>query len=193
MRDRPPLLVCSRLDAMNGMLGSNSDAPTWGCAVVKDPIEVVRGKVRRWLQEEEWQVQEKTHHPEARWLFAAGSRDDRAAITVGQRANRQDKISIELQIVFTNANRFALMPLDRRKSTVVEITSYLLLANLEWRGLNLEPTDLFLMSSIYYDGLTKDVFFQRVRALINASVLVRSSMSLLLDDALADFETEDRN
>jgi hypothetical protein len=159
--------------------------PDWGSTLAKnrdktmDPVESARTRVRQWLQETGWTVEEQ-RVPDAQWLFIA--RSHRAVILVGQMPDDKDQIIIRLELRFANADRFALVPIEKRRMVIHEIGTLLLLTGVGWDGLTLEPTTIMLVNYIYYDGLTKDNFARRVEKVVSASSLIRATIGLALGD-----------
>lgn len=176
--------------ALHGMRNSSLSQrqPDWRCALVRnrdrdrstDPVESAKTRVRQWLQEEGWTVEEQ-RVPDAQWLFVA--RSHRAIILVGQMPEAKDQIIIRLELRFANADRFALLPLEKRRIIIHEIGTFLLLTGIDWHGLTVEPTEIMLVNYIYYDGLTKDNFVRRVGTVVSASILVRGNIALIMGES----------
>lgn len=129
--------------------------------------EKVRDRMQTWLLDEGWQLSEKTHG-DALWLLEARDSAGRH-IVVGQKQGRADQVLLEGAVALADAHSqaFTALPHEDRQELLWELRFTLLNLGVEFHGIQDPLTRLMIGQRIYYDGLSKDTFLQRVSQVRN--------------------------
>ena len=121
-----------------------------------------RRRIQTWLTEEGWRIGEEDI-PEAVWVIT-GQGARRRHITIAEKANRPDQVLISGGVSVSEEHRslFAALPSEERDNFMWDLRFALLAADVEFDSVGDPPESFAIVQRIYHDGLTKDVFFQRV-------------------------------
>lgn len=143
--------------------------------------EEVRARVQSWLLSEGWQLTEKPH-ADATWLVEARDAGGRHVI-VGQKKGREDQILLEGAVGIAERHReqLALLPLAERLDILWNLRFALLGLNVEFNGVEEPLTRVMIGQRIYFDGLTKDRFLQRISLVRNGIIAVIWSIARRLE------------
>jgi hypothetical protein len=128
----------------------------------------VRGRVQNWLLGEGWELAEK-EHAEAAWLVEARDPGGRHLV-VGQKRGKADQVILEGAVVLSDPHRlsFDALPPEARQDLLWNLRFALLHLGVEFQGVQEPFRRVTLGQRIYYDGLTKDAFLQRLSQVRNA-------------------------
>ena len=132
---------------------------------VTQEAENWRQRIQNWLMEEGWQVGTATV-PEAVWVIT-GEDSHKRHITVAQRQDRPDQIVINgaVDISESHKGNWLAMEQGAKRTFALDLQIALMNIDVEFQatGKSPETPDRFMFAQrIYYDGLTKDAFLQRV-------------------------------
>jgi hypothetical protein len=133
-----------------------------------DPSLEVREKVSNWLRSDGWMVQE-TPSPDLAWMLVA--RKDGPPLLVGQSSESLDCVLLRYQIDFSQDHRNRLSALSKADRTqfVWDLVTQINHTGVEFVLDDPVPKSVLLTVVIYYDGLTKDRFMQRLIRLNSAT------------------------
>lgn len=134
--------------------------------------ERIRETVRGFLLEDQWQLGDVSG-PDLAWGHLATDRQGRKLV-IAQRTGRTDEIVLQANVNVhetTRAKLQALIPEDR-KGFLWDLRLALLQMNVEFNGLNDDPQNIRVVSRIFFDGMSKDVFFQRLSEVRKALLTV---------------------
>lgn len=125
-------------------------------------IEEVRQRIQGWLMEEGWSIGQ-ADVPDAAWTLTGKDPVGRHII-VAQRANRSDQVLINGSVSVSKQHLGAYNALSQEERGLFawEIQSTLLSRDIEFSVDGDPPSKFLIAQRIYYDGLTKDAFLQRV-------------------------------
>ena len=147
-----------------------------------------QARVRTWLRQEGWRIGE-LYAPDAAWIFSAEDNNENAVI-IGQPKQPPDELFIHGNIKISEdcrENLEALSPQEYRQ-LLWNLRFGLLQAGVDFMGID-DPLDLIMMrQNIYDDGLTKDMFFQRLHQVIRG---MRFVLWALMRDNLVPPKEED--
>jgi hypothetical protein len=134
--------------------------------------EEIHSLVHSWLAEESWTIKELADL-QAAWAMEAIDPANRI-IVVAQRSKSLDQIVIQAAIGFTERDqqRFAQLPSQERTDFLWDLRFKLLQSGVLFDGMSEPLQRVVVTQRIYYDGLTKDAFLQRVTLILNALLLV---------------------
>ena len=121
----------------------------------------LKESVRNYLVEDKWKVNPVAGH--VTWAFVAEDNQGRK-IVVGQQPDRRDAIFVQASLTVSEdwQKLLSLMdPYDRSK-LLWDIRFELLKMEPEFSGLTDELKTIVITQRIFFDGMTKDTFFQRV-------------------------------
>jgi len=124
--------------------------------------ERIRETVRGFLIEDQWRLGELSG-PDLVWGHLASDRQGRKLV-IGQRRDRTDEVLLQARVSVhenTRAQLKALIPEDR-KGFLWDMRMALLQMNVDFNGITDDPTNIRVMTRIFFDGMSKDVFFQRL-------------------------------
>lgn len=134
--------------------------------------ETVRDQVQTWLLDEGWRLSEKGHG-DALWLLEARDGAGRHLV-VGQKQGRDDQVLLEGAVVLAEPHKesFEALPYEMRQEILWELRFTLLSLGVEFHGVQ-EPLNRVMVGQrVYYDGLSKDRFLQRVSQVRNGILAV---------------------
>jgi len=128
-------------------------------------VEDWRQRIQNWIMEEGWKVGTASS-PDAAWVVTGEDSQGRH-ITVAQRQDRPDQIVINGAVDISEPHKtlWRDMDLDAKRAFALDLQIRLLYLDVEFQGVGgaAENPDRFIFAQrIYYDGLTKDAFLQRV-------------------------------
>lgn len=143
-----------------------ADAPS------QQRIDEVRAQVQTWLLGEGWRLTEKNLDG-ALWLLEAQDSAGRH-LAVGQRQGRPDQIVLEgaVGIAPQHRTRFEELDAAARQDLLWDLRFRLLGLGVEFQGVEEPLTRVMVAQRIYFDGLTKDRFLQRVSQVRNGIIAV---------------------
>lgn len=149
----------------------------------------VRARVQSWLLGEGWQLTEKTHG-DADWLLEARDGAGRHVV-VGQKKGREDQILLEgvVGIADVHQERLAALSADERQELLWDLRFRLLQLGVEFQGVQDPLVRVMVGQRIYFDGMSKDRFLQRVSQVRNGILAVIWSVSRRLELAPPSGET----
>jgi hypothetical protein len=130
--------------------------------------DAVRGRIQSWLLGEGWELAEKDH-AEALWLLEARDGGGRHLI-VGQKRGKADQVILEGAVVLSEPHQqsFEALAPEARQELLWDLRFTLLGLGVEFQGVQEPFRRITLGQRIYFDGLTKDGFLQRVTLVRNA-------------------------
>jgi len=122
-------------------------------------------RIQGWLMEEGWKVGTASS-PDALWVLT-GEDSLRRHIAVAQRQNRPDQIVINgaVDVSEPHKGNWLAMEQDAKRIFALDLQIALMNIDVEFQATGKVPEtpDRFIFAQrIYYDGLTKDAFLQRV-------------------------------
>ncbi len=138
--------------------------------------EEKRVTIQGWLQEEGWSTRFETA-PEASWAITGVDQGNRHLV-VAQRHDRHDQILINGSVNVSQQHRECIGALseDERTEFMYELMFRLLTLDIEFDIIGQPLERVNIAQRIYYDGLTKDSFLQRVSLIRKGVVLVITSV-----------------
>jgi len=151
---------------------------------IQTNILEVRDRIMAWLMQENWRIGQLTA-PDAQWILTAEDPASRK-IVIGQKAGTTDQIVIQGGVGVVDPVRNQINALSRieRQKFIIEMGLQLMQVGVEYAGLDEEPIgNITVAQRIYYDGLTKDAFLQRVS-------LVRNGVQVVLFNIAKRFGQE---
>jgi hypothetical protein len=130
--------------------------------------ESVRGRIQSWLLGEGWELAEK-EHADALWLVEARDTGGRHLI-VGQKRGKADQVVLEGAVMLSEPHQRSFEALDpaARQELLWDLRFTLIRIGVEFQGVQDPFRRVTLGQRIYYDGLTRDAFLQRVTQVRNA-------------------------
>ena len=134
--------------------------------------EDIKEQIQKWLMEEGWRIRTE-NVPDAEW-FLSGESEARVRIGIGQRRGRPDQIIIQGSVIFQQAQQDQIhrLPPEERTDFLWDMRFRLLDMGVEFSGVAEPPHEVRISQRIYYDGLTKDRFLQRVSQVRNGVLTV---------------------
>lgn len=134
--------------------------------------EDLRAQIQTWLMEEGWRIRTE-NVSDAEW-FISGESEARVHIGVGQRRGSSDQIIVQGSVTFDQAHQgqIAQLPSEERSDFLWDMRFSLLNMGVEFSGVTDVPQEVRISQRIYYDGLTKDRFLQRVSQVRNGVLTV---------------------
>lgn len=134
----------------------------------EENAEAVRGRIQSWLLAEGWELAEKDH-AEAVWLLEARDAGGRHLI-VGQKRGKTDQLILEGAVVLSETHQTSFEALDgeARQELLWDLRFLLLGLGVEFQGVQDPFRRVTVGQRIYFDGLTRDGFLQRVTQVRNA-------------------------
>lgn len=151
----------------------------------EDRLAEVRAQVQTWLLGEGWRLTEKDHG-DALWLIEARDAAGRH-IVVGQKKGKADQVLLEGAVGIAPQHRTQLeaMAAAARQELLWDLRFTLLGLGVEFQGVE-DPLERVMVGQrIYFDGLTKDRFLQRVSQVRNGIIAVIWSVARRLNLAPA--------
>lgn len=144
-------------------------------------IGEVRAQVQTWLLGEGWRLTEKSHG-DALWLLEARDAAGRHLV-VGQKQGKQDQILLEgaVGIAPQHGTQIEGLPFADRQELLWDLRFTLLGLGVEFQGVEEPLTRVMVGQRIYFDGLTKDRFLQRVSQVRNGIIAVIWSVARRLN------------
>ena len=140
---------------------------TAGDSVRNQRSEEIKEQIQKWLMEEGWRIRAE-NVPDAEW-FLSGESEARVRIGIGKKRERPDQIIIQGSVTFnqTHRDQIARLLLEERSDFLWDMRFSLLNMGVEFSGVTDIPQEVRISQRIYYDGLTKDRFLQRVSQVRN--------------------------
>jgi len=134
--------------------------------------EEVKEQIQKWLMEEGWRIRTE-NVPDAEW-FLSGESEARVRIGIGKKRERPDQIIIQGSVTFQQEQQEQItrLPSAERNDFLWNIRFSLLDMGVEFSGVAEPPREVCISQRIYYDGLTKDRFLQRVSQVRNGVLTV---------------------
>lgn len=134
--------------------------------------EEIQKQIQTWLMEEGWRIREE-NVPDAEW-FLSGESEARVRIGIGKRRGRPDQIIIQGSVTFQQEQQEQITRLlsEERNDLLWNMRFSLLNLGVEFGGVTEPPQEVRISQRIYYDGLTKDRFLQRVSQVRNGVLTV---------------------
>ncbi len=134
--------------------------------------EELRTLIQTWLNEEGWRTRPE-NVPDAEW-FISGESEARVRIGIGQRRGSPDQVIVQGSVTFdqTHRDQIARLPTEERSVFLWDMRFSLLNMGVEFSGVTDTPQEVRISQRIYYDGLTKDCFLQRVSQVRNGVLAV---------------------
>jgi len=128
-----------------------------------EQIEEVGKRIEKWLVDEEFSVSSVAD--ENAHFFYKVTKDGGVTLSVLQRQNKTDSILIVSDVSLTDEDqkKLAPMPEKDRRSMLLDIRMDLL--STEWKTIRVSK-------SIFYDGLSKDRFFETMDIVMRAVLLI---------------------
>ena len=145
---------------------------TAGDSVRNQRSAEIQAQIQTWLMEEGWRIRAE-NVPDAEW-FLSGESEARVRIGIGQKRGRQDQIIIQGSVTFQQEQQeqIARLPSEQRNDFLWDMRLSLLNLGIEFSGIAEPPQEVRISQRIYYDGLTKDRFLQRVSQVRNGVLTV---------------------
>ncbi len=134
--------------------------------------EEIRTQIQTWLMEESWHIRpEKV--PDTEWFLSAES-EAKVRIGVGQRKGSVDQVIVQGSVTFQQAEQDQInrLPPEERSGFLWDMRFSLLNLGVEFGGVTEPPQVIRISQRIYYDGLTKDRFLQRVSQVRNGLLVI---------------------
>jgi hypothetical protein len=130
------------------------------------PDDTLPGRIRalaeKWLIEDGWQLEPDTGEG-VLWAYVASN--DRRTISVGQRTGHEDALLL-LGVVNLGSDvllKFNRLPAATQDALLWDIRFELIRLNdTEFDGIDASLKNMKVMRRIFFDGLTKDSFYQAV-------------------------------
>ncbi len=134
--------------------------------------EEIQAQIQTWLMEEGWRIRTEDV-PDAEW-FLSGESEGRVRVGVGQRRGSVDQVIVQGSVIFQQAQQDQInrLPPEERSDFLWDIRFRLLDMGVEFSGIVEPPREVRISQRIYYDGLTKDRFLQRVSQVRNGVLTV---------------------
>ena len=132
----------------------------------------IKEQIQKWLMEEGWRIRTE-NVPDAEW-FLSGESEARVRIGVGQRRDRVDQVIVQGSVIFQQEQQSQInrLPPEERSDFLWDMRFRLLAMGVEFSGVAEPPQEVQISQRIYYDGLTKDRFLQRVSQVRNGVLTV---------------------
>ena len=132
----------------------------------------VKEQIQTWLMEEGWRIRTE-NVPDTEW-FLSGESEAKVRIGIGQRRGRLDQIIIQGSVTFQQEQQEQIARLleEERNDFLWNMRFNLLNLGVEFSGVAESPQEIRISQRIYYDGLTKDHFLQRVSQVRNGVLTV---------------------
>lgn len=142
----------------------------------------VEKKISGWLSEEGWKLTPETR-PEFRFVVIADDGSGRK-LAISQHSQKPDRVTIEGGVAFGDeqAKKFAALSAAKRQDFLWDLRFDLLATDVEFSGLGEPLRRITLAQPIFYDGLTKDAFMQRVSEVKKALLLVLWKISRVMEE-----------
>jgi hypothetical protein len=139
-----------------------------------EQIEEVGKRIEKWLVDEEFRVSSVADE-NARFFYKV-TKDGGVTLSVLQRQNKTDSILIVGDVSLTDEDqkKLATIPEKDRRSMLLDIRMDLLSTKCRWQFI--PPTQSWktirVSKSIFYDGLSKDRFFETMDIVMRAVLLI---------------------
>ena len=132
----------------------------------------IREQIQTWLMEEGWRIRTE-NVPDAEW-FLSGESEARVRIGIGQHRGRPDQIIIQGSVTFQQEQQEQItrLPPEERNDFLWNMRFSLLNLGVEFSGVAEPLQEVRISQRIYYDGLIKDRFLQRVSQVRNGVLTV---------------------
>lgn len=146
-----------------------------------DSHDALRARITAWLLGEGWQIAEKPHG-DALWLLEASDSQGRH-VAVGQRRGKPEQILLEAAVGLsdTHQQRFGELAAGPRQELLWELRFGLLALGVDFQGVQEPLQRVVIGHRIYEDGLTRDLFAQRLCQVRNALLTVLWTVARRLD------------
>ena len=135
--------------------------------------DLLREKCRQWLIEDRWSLQEVEPNNETAWGFVAVDESGRR-IVVGQRRDRIDMISISATVSVgeQHGRRLASMSPAAQARFLADLKLEMLRADYDFSGAELPLSQITIVQTCFFDGLSKDLFMDRVKSVRKGLLLI---------------------
>jgi hypothetical protein len=132
----------------------------------------IASRVQAWLLDAEWTTDPITL-PHLAWGFRAKNPKG-TVVAVSQRADKRDLIVIEAALMFdaTSQQRLRQMPPTERIALLRDVQLQLLHLGVMFDGISDPLERVLVLQHVYYDGLAKDTFVQRLFQVLRGLFLV---------------------
>jgi len=136
--------------------------------------------------EEGWNVGQE-FNPDTKWLFRVNYNFNRPVV-VGQTAGEKDQIIIAAQLSVSEPfrQRFQSLPQIERHALIHDLRHDLILLGVGYAGIGHPLQQIQFSKLSYFDGLSKDLFLERVGKVRNAIILARGMIARALSEPLPD-------
>jgi hypothetical protein len=143
----------------------------------------VHERIRKWLSEEGWEIQDVADPNKSLNLLVTVENGARANIYQG--ALSSDRVTIAIRWTFESKFRseIAALPSKTQVELIKKMYRDSALLDVQFEGFDLPPHDLRYFAFIYFDGLTKDLFVNRIRRVFRAVTLAMWDVARALEDA----------
>ena len=143
--------------------------------------EEIKEQIQKWLMEEGWRIRTE-NVPDAEW-FLSGESEAQVRIGIGKKRERPDQIIIQGSVTFQQEQQEQItqFPSAERNDFLWNMRFSLLNLGVEFSGVTEPPQEIRISQRIYYDGLTKDRFLQRVSQVRNGVLTVLWMVAKKLD------------
>jgi hypothetical protein len=138
---------------------------------VDDTTRAVHDRIRKWLGEEGCHIQE-IPNPTA-MLNIVVTLQNGQGLRILQSKDHADRITIAKQLRLGSAFREELLelPVVDRREMLWEIRRDCTILGIDLEGLEFPTESIWHIVCVYFDGLTKDVLFQRILQVLRALAL----------------------
>ena len=157
-----------------------------------DP-KLVQDLIRQWLYEEEFKIQSITD-PKAHFNILAEDKYNKK-VNIAQPKIRKDQITINAAAKLLESQKEELVKMDEQERNKLfwQMRLSLINKNVGFSPIKLPLDHVRISQGIYYDGLTKDAFFQRMFVVRRTLLLVMWMIERALgvgepSEILQDFE-----
>lgn len=147
---------------------------------VDDAARAVHERIRKWLAEEGWHVRD-VNDPQSSFNVMATIQSG-ANVNIFQYREHFDRITLSQHCVFDDRsqNEITQLPMAVQRNTVYSIYRDVSIMGLDLTGLIVPSTEMTIRTYVYFDGLTKDTFMQRILLTIRAlSISLRTFVHAL--------------
>lgn len=140
----------------------------------------VHQRVRKWLTEEHWHVDDVPIPPESFNIVAVGL--DGQAINIYQHKEFLDHIALSLRWSYERVQQ-KIGQLDEHELRDVMWSIYrdAVMMGIEPFGIDTPSTSIMLRTHLYFDGLTKDTLMQRIQLVNRAYTLAMQTLIRALE------------
>ena len=182
VEDRSELDVYDDLRALGTRMKSRApEGAEPSTPVVDDAARAVHERIRKWLAEEGWQIEEVVH-PEANFNIVVTLQNG-ILIHLFQRKDHLDHITFSRHWLYDEVFRSAIERLskDEQRDLVWTVFRDISVMGVDFAGHDTPTTEMTLRTYLYFDALTKDALIQRIRLMIRAIELAVRTVARVLE------------